>query len=94
MNTRFSALRRALAITILAGLALPGASGAAEDLKGPIRIIVGYSPGNSGDTIARILAEKMTASLGTSVYVENKVGAGSRIAVDALKHAAPDGKTL
>jgi tripartite-type tricarboxylate transporter receptor subunit TctC len=94
MNNNFSATRRALAIGILAGLAWPGSSSAAEDVKGPIRIIVGYSPGNSADTIARLLAEKMSASLGVSVYVENKVGAGSRIAVDALKHAPPDGKTI
>jgi tripartite-type tricarboxylate transporter receptor subunit TctC len=94
MKTRFSALRRALGVAILASVALPAASRAADDVKGPIRIIVGYSPGNSGDTIARILAEKMSASLGVSVYVENKVGAGSRIAVEALKHSPPDGKTL
>jgi tripartite-type tricarboxylate transporter receptor subunit TctC len=66
----------------------------AVEAKGPIRIIVGYSPGNSGDTIARVLAEKMSMSLGVPVYVENKVGAGSRIAVDALKHSQPDGKTM
>jgi tripartite-type tricarboxylate transporter receptor subunit TctC len=66
----------------------------ALEAKGPIRIIVGYSPGNSGDTIARVLAEKMSMSLGVPVYVENKVGAGSRIAVDALKHSQPDGKTM
>jgi tripartite-type tricarboxylate transporter receptor subunit TctC len=66
----------------------------ALEVKGPIRIIVGYSPGNSGDTIARVLAERMSMSLGVPVYVENKVGAGSRIAVDALKHSQPDGKTM
>jgi tripartite-type tricarboxylate transporter receptor subunit TctC len=66
----------------------------ALEAKGPIRIIVGYSPGNSGDTIARVLAEKMSVSLGVPMYVENKVGAGSRIAVDALKHSPPDGKTM
>jgi tripartite-type tricarboxylate transporter receptor subunit TctC len=66
----------------------------ALEAKGPIRIIVGYSPGNSGDTIARVLAEKISISLGVPVYVENKVGAGSRIAVEALKHSQPDGKTM
>jgi tripartite-type tricarboxylate transporter receptor subunit TctC len=94
MKIGINILRRALAIGIVAGLALPSTSMAAEELKGPIKIIVGYSPGNSADTIARLLAEKMSISLGVSVYVENKVGAGSRIAVDALKHSPPDGKTL
>jgi tripartite-type tricarboxylate transporter receptor subunit TctC len=66
----------------------------AQEVKGPIKIIVGYGPGNSADSIARLLAQKMTASLGVPVFVENKVGASSRIAIAALKNSAPDGKTL
>ncbi len=84
-------------LTVLIGLTVAGTMAVAEgalEVKGPIRILVGYSPGNSGDTIARVLAEKMSLSLAVPVYVENKVGAGSRIAVDALKHSPPDGKTM
>jgi tripartite-type tricarboxylate transporter receptor subunit TctC len=110
MKKHFRAPRRAFLSTsvaalagcaLLAGqLAVPAVSRAAQaggtvtEVKGPIRIIVGYGPGNSADTIARLLADKMSVSLGVPVYVENKVGAGSRIAVNDLKHAAPDGKTM
>jgi tripartite-type tricarboxylate transporter receptor subunit TctC len=81
-------------ISLMAGTRAVAQGKDALEVRGPIRIIVGYSPGNSGDTIARVLAEKMSISLGVPVYVENKVGAGSRIAVDALKHSQPDGKTM
>jgi tripartite-type tricarboxylate transporter receptor subunit TctC len=93
MKNPFTALRAALAIGLLALLACAGTH-AEEPLKGPIRMIVGYSPGNSADSIARLLADKMTVSLGVPVYVDNRVGAGSRIAVDILKNSPPDGKTI
>jgi tripartite-type tricarboxylate transporter receptor subunit TctC len=85
--------RRSLTIGIFAGMALPRVSLAQADRR-PLRILVGYAPGNSVDSIARMLAEKMTTSLGVPVLVENKVGAGSRIAVQALKAAPADGSTL
>ena len=101
MKTPSGALRRTVAgVALLAGLTMIGPSIAADEaqgvqkIKGPIRIIVGYGPGNSGDTIARLLAERMSASLRVPVYVENKVGAGSRIAVEMLKHSLPDGRTM
>lgn len=93
MKSSFNGLRAALAVLILACLGYSGACGA-DTLKGPIRMIVGYSPGNSADSIARLLAQKMTESLGVPVYVDNRVGAGARIAVDILKNSPPDGKTI
>ena len=63
-------------------------------LKGPVRIIVGFAAGGSSDIAARMLADKLKDSLGVPVIVENKVGAGGRIAAEALKNAAPDGTTL
>jgi tripartite-type tricarboxylate transporter receptor subunit TctC len=62
--------------------------------KGPIKIIVGFAAGGSSDVAARLIAEKLNSSLGVPVLVENKVGAGGRIAAEALKNAAPDGSTL
>lgn len=73
---------------------LPAAGDEAPAVRGPIRIVVGYGPGNSGDIVARVVAEKMSASLGLPVVVENKVGAGSRIAAEMVRHARPDGRTL
>ncbi len=63
-------------------------------LRGPVRIIVGFAAGGSSDIAARMLADKLKDSLGVPVIVENKVGAGGRIAAEALKNAAPDGTTL
>ena len=71
----------------------PGAN-AQGTLKSPIRIIVGFAAGGSSDIAARMLADKLKDSLGVAVIVENKVGAGGRIAAEALKNAAADGTTV
>lgn len=61
----------------------------------PLRILVGFPPGGSADTIARLLAEKLPAQLGgQTVVIDNKPGAAGRIAIDQLKNAAPDGNTV
>lgn len=68
-------------------------SAAASDK--PIKILVGFPPGGSADVIARVLAQQLSAKLGgQSVIVDNKPGASGRIAIEALKTAAPDGTTL
>ena len=59
-----------------------------------VRILVGFPPGGSADVIARLLAEKMRTSLNANVIVDNRPGAGGRIALVELKRAAPDGLTL
>jgi tripartite-type tricarboxylate transporter receptor subunit TctC len=60
----------------------------------PIRILVGTPAGGSTDTIARAIASDLTRSLGRTVLVENRPGAGGNIAADAVAKAAPDGNTL
>lgn len=60
----------------------------------PPRILVGFPAGGSVDTTARRLAEFCRGKLADAVIVEQKVGAGGRIAISALKDAAPDGQTL
>jgi tripartite-type tricarboxylate transporter receptor subunit TctC len=82
-----------LAALTFALLEPPGAQ-AQVALKGPVRIIVGFAPGGSSDIAARMLADKLKDSLGAAFIVENRVGAGGRIAAEALKNAAPDGTTF
>ncbi len=72
-----------------AGTALPAFTQAA-----PVKILVGFTPGGSADTTARLIAEKMSVSMGSPVIVENRPGAGGRIAAQAVKDSAPDGNTL
>lgn len=59
-----------------------------------VRIIVGFPPGGSTDAIARIVAPHLEKSMNAKVIVENKPGAGARIANNYVKSAKPDGNTL
>ena len=60
----------------------------------PITIIVPFAAGGATDTIARVLAERMRASLGQTIIVENATGAGGTIGVGRAARAAPDGYTI
>ena len=66
----------------------------AQIVDQPIRIIFPFTPGGSGDALARLIADKMRTELNRPVIVENRTGAGGRIGVQAVKNAAPDGSTL
>lgn len=67
---------------------------AASQTLAPLRILVGVPAGGSTDTIARALASDMGRSLGRTVIVENRPGAGGNIAAEAVAKSAPDGNTL
>ncbi len=60
----------------------------------PIRLIVGFAAGSSGDVAARIVGRKLGDLLGQTVIVENRPGASSMIATEYVARAAPDGYTL
>ena len=80
----------ALAVLAISAFSLPSALAQERTVK----ILVGFPPGGSVDVIARLLAEKLRVSLGQNVIVDNKPGAGGRVALNEIKRAAPDGQTL
>ncbi|HEY1228714.1 MAG TPA: tripartite tricarboxylate transporter substrate-binding protein [Ramlibacter sp.] len=78
----------------LALATLPFARAAlALDGEGPLRIVVPYAPGGSTDRVGRIVGERLQARLGVPVVVENRTGAGGRLAAQQLK-AAPPGQNV
>ncbi len=60
----------------------------------PIRLVVPYAPGGGADAVARIVAKRVSESLGQPIVVENRGGAGSILGTDMVAKAAPDGYTL
>ena len=78
--------------TLLAAALSAPALGAWAQSK-PLRIIVPYAPGGPIDVTARLLAERVQASLGT-VIIENRPGGGGNIGADLVAKAAPDGLTI
>ena len=71
-----------------------GVASGAETLPSTVRLVVGYPPGGSVDTVARLLAQPMAKHLGVNVIVDNHPGAGGRIAAGYVKGADPDGGTI
>jgi tripartite-type tricarboxylate transporter receptor subunit TctC len=60
----------------------------------PVRLIIGYTPGGSADLTARLMGQWLSEKLGQSFIVENRPGASTNIATEAVLRAAPDGYTL
>jgi tripartite-type tricarboxylate transporter receptor subunit TctC len=89
---------RRTAVRHLAAAALGAAAGPllaqTQAVPGPIRILVGFPAGGTIDVVGRVLADRLKEELGVPVVVESKVGAGGQLAAQALKAAAPDGRTL
>jgi tripartite-type tricarboxylate transporter receptor subunit TctC len=83
------------ALALAMGGLITISSAAAEDYPvRPVRIIIGFGPGASGDVAARVLAQKFGTLFGQQFVVENRTGAGSNIATNFVAHAPKDGYTL
>ncbi len=81
--------RRFLATALL----LVAATGAQAQTKPSLKILVGFPPGGSADVIARLVADALKDDF-SPVVVDNKPGAGGRIALNMVKNAKPDGQTV
>src|SRR5437016_7110034 len=79
---------------ILLGLLFAGSALAQDYPSRPVKIIVPYAPGGSTDIIGRIVAQRLTESLGQSFLVDNRPGASGNLALEAVAKAPPDGYTL
>jgi tripartite-type tricarboxylate transporter receptor subunit TctC len=88
-------LVQAIALTALPVMALCSGSAMAQAWPSrPISLIVPFPAGGTTDVLARALAEKLTQSLGQTVIVESKPGAGATLGADYVSKAKPDGYTL
>jgi tripartite-type tricarboxylate transporter receptor subunit TctC len=86
--------RTAVATAALAGLSLLQTVAAQDYPSRPLRIIVPFAPGGASDVIARILSAKLGDSLGQTVVVDNRPGAGANIGIGLAAKAPGDGYTL
>jgi tripartite-type tricarboxylate transporter receptor subunit TctC len=86
--------RRDLLGSLAVAAALPSVARAQAFPSRPIRIVHGYGPGSNPDTIARVITPSLMATLGQSVIVEPKPGAGERIAAQYMTTQPADGYTL
>lgn len=83
--------------TLLASLALATAcaSAAAQGYPDrPVKLVVPYAPGGSADIVARLIADEWGKTLGKSMFIENKAGAGGNVGVDAVAKSPADGYTV
>ena len=83
-----------IAAALCAGLCLAGQAGAQAWPAKAIRFVVPYPPGGGTDIVARLVAAKMSVSLGQPVVVENKPGATTIIGTENVARSAPDGYTI
>lgn len=86
--------RRLVLHALFAAGLVPAGAARAQSRVDTMRLVVGYPPGGSVDLVARRIAERLAGSYARAAVVENRPGASGRLAVDAVKAAAPDGATL
>src|SRR5437870_13781499 len=79
--------------TLIVLLAACAASAQSYPTK-PIRLVVGFAPGRAADIISRAMSDPLTRALGQGIIVDNKPGAGSRLAAEYPATAAPAGYTI
>jgi tripartite-type tricarboxylate transporter receptor subunit TctC len=92
--TLFKKLRRQSLAVLLLALTMPSVALAQTYPSKPIRMIVPFPAGGTTDIVARLIAQRMTESMGQAVTVDNRGGAGGQIGADLMAKSAPDGYTI
>ena len=90
----FLALAASLCFVSTAALCAQGADPAASFPTRPIRFVIGFTPGGQPDITARVIAVKLTESLGQQVVIDNRPGAGGTLGTKIVADATPNGHTL
>jgi tripartite-type tricarboxylate transporter receptor subunit TctC len=88
-----NAIRIGLAVLALASV-LAGQAAAQQYPTRPVKILVTIPPGGAPDIAARLLAQRLTETIGQSFFIENRSGANGNVAAEITAHADPDGYTL
>jgi tripartite-type tricarboxylate transporter receptor subunit TctC len=89
-----SVLRTAFLSCVLCACVCSGASYGEDYPAKPVRLVVPLSPGGPADTIARLVATRLSEKLGQTVVVDNRAGGSTIIGTEIVAHALPDGYTL
>jgi tripartite-type tricarboxylate transporter receptor subunit TctC len=92
--TLFKKLRHQSLVVLFFALVLPTVALAQTFPSKPIRMIVPFPAGGTTDIVARLIAQRMTESMGQAVTVDNRGGAGGQIGADLMAKSAPDGYTI
>jgi tripartite-type tricarboxylate transporter receptor subunit TctC len=88
-------MQRRTLLQVAAALALPGLARAQAGWPNkPIRYVVPFAAGGTTDILARLVGPKLTATLGQTIIVDNRAGAGGVLGADAVAKAPPDGYTI
>ncbi len=94
-NLASKVIRRRTAVAIALALGLGAAVPAfAAYPDQPIKLVIGFPPGGGGDLYGRLIANELSKSMGQTIVVDNRTGAGGNIAADLVAKAKPDGYTL
>lgn len=95
MNVRRTLLATLAALAAGAGPLLPAPASAQDAYPSrPIRFLVPYPPGGGNDVVARAIAQRLSASMGQPVVIENRAGATGMVAGEQLSRSPPDGYTI
>ena len=87
-------MKTTILIAAFLAAAVPAAAAAQAYPSRPIRLIVAFPPGGSVDAVARVVAPRLSESLGQPVVIENRSGASGNIGMEAAARSKPDGYTL